>query len=353
MKQAQVIAKVVDPALGPGTVSLPALDMLIPSTWELKGNVNGNTTEGCFSDIFAMSWEALSPDGSIAFQGAPNDSWQYADDPAQLRRLNDPNRRQLGLHGKPCPVKRPMKAEEYFRQNILSALPAGSNVVSIEPFPELNEIARKQLGLPPNEGGSGGGTRTEAVRARVEFQKDGKPLEGWATVVVVTRAFPQGRGAFYDCHAIDVMALRAPKGKLDANDKLFKVMISSLRTEPRWQSYSGNFIAKLYQAEAQKEATIDGIIANFQRQVAATIMGVVANQQQGSYNSAFAADQNIRGVQTFRDPTSGKTMELSNLYDHAWLNGSNEYVMSDDPNFNPNRQLSGNWSQLQAVRPAP
>ena len=246
-----------------------------------------------------------------------------------------------------------MKAEEYFRQNILSALPAGSNVVSVEPFPELNEIARKQLGLPPNEGGSGGGTRTEAVRARVEFQKDGKPLEGWATVVVVTRAFPQGRGAFYDCHAIDVMALRAPKGKLDANDKLFKVMISSLRTEPRWQSYSGNFIAKLYQAEAQKEATIDGIIANFQRQVAATIMGVVANQQQGSYNSAFAADQNIRGVQTFRDPTSGKTMELSNLYDHAWLNGSNEYVMSDDPNFNPNRQLSGNWSQLQAVRPAP
>ena len=47
MKQAQVIAKVEDPALGPGTVSLPALDMLIPSTWELKGNVNGNTTEGC------------------------------------------------------------------------------------------------------------------------------------------------------------------------------------------------------------------------------------------------------------------------------------------------------------------
>ena len=71
-------------------------------------------------------------------------------------------------------------------------------MVSVEPFPELNEIARKQLGLPPNEGGSGGGTRTEAVRARVEFQKDGKPLEGWATVVVVTHAFPQGRGAFYD-----------------------------------------------------------------------------------------------------------------------------------------------------------
>ena len=41
-------------------------------------------------------------------------------------------------------------------------------------------------------------------------------------------------------------------------------------------------------------------------------------------------------------------MELSNLYDHAWLNGSNEYIMSDDPNFNPNGQLSGNWESTAA-----
>jgi hypothetical protein len=112
-------------------------------------------------------------------------------------------------------------------------------------------------------------------------------------------------------------------------------------------------IAKLYQAEAQKEATIDAMVANFQNQVAQTIMGVTANAQRGSLNSAFGADQNIRGVQTFRDPTSGRTMELSNQYDHAWLNGSNEYIMSDDPNFNPNGQLSGNWNQLAPVRPAP
>jgi hypothetical protein len=64
-------------------------------------------------------------------------------------------------------------------------------------------------------------------------------------------------------------------------------------------------------------------------------------------------DQNLRGVQTFRDPSTGKTMELSSQYDHAWLNGAGEYVMSDDPNFNPNAQLSGSWNQLQAVPPSP
>jgi hypothetical protein len=355
MKQVQIIAPVVDPKLGNGKdpVNLPVLDMLIPSTWDFKSNVAFNTASGCIADIFSVSWEAKSADGSLAFQGAPDSSWQYADDPAALRNLTDPSRRQINAQGKPCPVKKPMKAEDYFRQNAFTAFPSGSTVVSVEPFPELNQMARKQLGLPPDDAGKEGDTRTEAIRARVEFQKDGQALEDWVALVVVTRIFRQGRGAFYDCHAIDFMALRAPKGKLDANDKLFKVMVSSLRPEPKWQAYSNGWLAWRYQVEAKKEAQIDAIIANFQNQVAQTLSEVTANQQRGSLNAAFGADQGIRGVQTFRNPATGATMELSNQYDHAWLNGSNEYIMSDDPNFNPNGQLNGDWNQLQVVHPQP
>ncbi len=353
MKQVQVVAHVVDPNLGAGTVDLPALDLLIPSTWSFTSAVAGNTTEGCFRDLYATSWDATSPDGSVAFQGAPNDSWQYADDPAVLKRLNDPNRRQLGLGGKPCPLSKPVSAEEYLRKHMLPTLPSGTTVVSVEPFPALDLIARKQLGLPPGDNGSRAGMRTEAVRARLESQKDGKPTESWLTLVVVTRTYSQGRGAFYDCRAIDVMALRAQKGKLDENDHLFKVLISSTRPEMKWQSYSNAQIAKFYELEAQKEAKIDAIWAAFQKHAAEVIMGEVAYQQQGSYNSAFGADQNIRGVQTFRDPATGSTMELSNLYDHAFWNGTDQYIMSEDPNFNPNGQLSGSWNQLQVVRPAP
>ena len=59
-------------------------------------------------------------------------------------------------------------------------------------------------------------------------------------------------------------------------------------------------------------------------------------------------------VSAFRNPSTGETFELSNLHDHAWLNGnSNEYVMSDDPNFNPNGKVNGDWTSLQPVRPQP
>jgi hypothetical protein len=349
MKQVQIIDQGMDKV----QAALPAMDMLIPSNWDFKGAVNPNTREGCFSDFFAVSWSATSPDGSSAFVGVPNDSWQYADDPGELRKLTDPNRRALGAQGKPCPVKKPMKAEDYFRQSIFTAYPSGTTVASVDPFPELNQIARKQLGLPSDDAGNSGAVRTEAVRVRVEFQKAGKPMEDWVALVVVTRIYPQSRGAFYDCHAIDIMAMEAPKGKLDADDKLFRVMISSVRPEPKWQAYTNGQISKLYQMEARKEATIDQMWADFQNHVAQTLNEVTANQMRGANNSAFAFDQNIRGVQTFRDPSTGNTMELSNQYDHAWLNGSNEYIMSDDPNFNPNSQLNGSWNQLQPVRPSP
>lgn len=347
MKKAQIVDSQV---VGPQT-TLPAVDVLVPSDWDLKGSVTfGGGRGGCFCDLFAVSWEATSPDGSVAFQGAPNYSWQYTDDPTELHKLNDPLRRALGAGGKPCPVMKPMTAENYFRQNVLPNLASGMTIVSVESFPELNQIARQQMGLPPDGPGKSG-ARTEAIRVRTEFQKDGKAVEGWVVLALVTRVYPVGRGSFYDSHVIDFMALRAPKGKLDANDKLFKVMLSSVRFEPQWEAYSNGAIAKFYKAEAQKEAKEDQIWAALQNKITETTLGIIANQQAGAEAAAFGADQNIRGVQTFRDPRTGGTMELSNLYDHAWLNGSNEYIMSDDPNFNPNAQLSGSWNQLQAVRP--
>ncbi len=344
---------VTGPGSDSGPSTQPAFDLMIPTTWKFVGNVVlGGAKGGCFADLFAMNIQATSPDGSIVFQGAPDYTWQYADDPSVMQSLNDPKRRALGAGGKPCPVGKPLKAEDYFRQNVVTLFPAGTTVVSVDAFPELNEIVRQRRGLPPGDGGTGA-TRTEAIRARMAFQKDGKDLEEWVALAVVVDISRAGRGSFYDSHATSLVALTAPKGKLDANDKLFKLIVSSLRPEPQWVTYSNRQLTTLYQAEAQKEAAIDKIHAALLQNEIATINGVTANMVAGANVSAMQADQNIRGVQTFRDPATGHTMELSNLYDHAWTNGSNQYVMSDDPNFKPNGNLSGSWNQLQPVSPSP
>jgi polar amino acid transport system ATP-binding protein len=52
-------------------------------------------------------------------------------------------------------------------------------------------------------------------------------------------------------------------------------------------------------------ATINQAISQFDMHAAQVINGVTANAISGANASVFHADQNVRGVQTFRDPTTG------------------------------------------------
>ena len=343
--------KIIDQGLGQGR---PAYDLMIPTTWQFKGWVNINAAEGgCFADWFAVVGDAKSADNSIELQMLPQFTWQYMDDPAGQRQMQMQNQKDAQFGMKPCPVRAPVPAAEFLRQDIIAKYSKGRTVVSIDPFPELDQIVRYRLGLPPTAaGGSASGVRTDAARARLTYNDDkGMPMEEWLTAAVVVRPIPAGgRGAAYDWHAVMVMAYRTPKGQLDANDRLFKLIASTIHPEPEWQKWSNGVIASLYQKKQQELAKQGAMIAQFQMHVAQTINGVVANSEAGANHAAFGESQIIRGVQTFRDPASGATFELSNQFDHAWLNGSNEYVMSDDPNFNPNGSLNGNWNALQLVR---
>jgi hypothetical protein len=348
MKQVQIVDQNKD-------WQKPAYDLMVPTTWQFKGWVNMNVAEGgCFADFFSVVGDAKSADNSIELQILPQYTWQYITDPQAQRDIEQENRKGAKFGLKPCPVRMPIHAADFLRQDLIEKYRKGKPIISIEPFPELNQIARHRLGLPPDGTGNPGGVHTEAARARLAFDDDkGNPVEEWVTAVIVVRAFQSGRGVAYDWHAIDIMYLRTPKGQLNANDKLFKLIASTVHPDPAWQKYSNGIITALYQRKHEEEAKRSQIIIEFQQHVVDVINGVVANQQQGSYNAAFGADQGIRGVQTFRNPSTGGTFELSNQYDHAWLNGSNEYVMSDDPNFDPNGKLNGNWSSLQVVRPQP
>jgi Cysteine rich repeat len=331
----------------------PGIELLIPANWDFKSGIRmWGGKEGCFCDAFSVFWEATSEDGSTKFQGIPNYSWQYSDDPQELHNLTDPNRRTH--RGKQpndtCPVAKPLSAEQYFRQIVLPDLRPQMTVVSVEPFPVLDQLVRQRSGLPP-AGDGNGGARIDAIRVRLEFQKDDKPMELWYAVALVTQTYHVGRGFLYDIHAAGQIMLGAPKGQLDANDKLFKVVMTSIQPTPEYSAYTNKWISSYYQIQANKEAAMDKIQADLDNFITQTYMHMSANAQRVSDQGFRAADQNLRDVQTFRDPTTGRKVELSNQYDHAWLNGANEYVMSDDPNFNPNAQLSGSWNQLQPIPP--
>jgi len=349
--------KIIDQGLGQGK---PAYDLLIPKDWEFKGWVNIGVAEGgCFGDWFSVFGDATSPDNSMELQILPQFTFQFIDDPAGQQQMHTQNKNDVKFGMKACPVRAPMRAEEFLRKDMVpkcTKVCKNTNVVAAEPFPELEEMTRHQLGMPPAASlGNAGNTRVEAARLRVAFDDDkGEPGEGWMAAAIVIHTMPgSGRASAYDWHAVNVLFFHTPKGQLDANDRLFKMIAGSIHPEQEWQRWSNGVIVSLYQKKQEELAKQAAIIAAFRQHVADVINGVTANQMAGANQAFLGQDQLIRNVQTFRDPTTGGTLELSNQYDHAWLNGSNEYVMSDNPNFNPNGNLSGNWNQLELVRPQP
>jgi hypothetical protein len=248
----------------------------------------------------------------------------------------------------------PMHAADYIREHLIWKFHQDKPPVTAEPFPELEQLVRQRLGLPA-QGAGDGSTRVEAARVRVATttSQGAADDEWWSAAIVVHLVPVGGHGVGYDWHVEQTTVLQTPRGKIEAYDKLYRVMATSLRPDPQFEAWSGGMISKLYAARAQLVAQQNAMIAAFQQHVAQTIMGVTANAQRGALQAAHGADQLVRGVQTFRDPNTGRTVELSNLYDHAWANGNDQYIVTDDPNFNPNGQVTGDWGQLQLVQPQP
>jgi hypothetical protein len=352
MKEVSIVVHTADQD---GKHDRPALHLLVPKDWTAEGGATLNQAAGgCFVDIFALSGVARSADQSVGLAILPSKSWGYIEDPMAQRQFQAEYQKDSAFHLQSCPLRKPVHAADYIRDDLVQSLLKSATVISVDPFPELDHFARYRLGLPADGTGNPGGVHTEAARAHVTFTDSrGQPAEGWLTAVILVRALQSPRGPFYDWRAIDVMAFQTPPGKLDAYDRLFKLMVSTMRVDPQWQQYYDSYTASLYRIKQQGKAQQQQMIAQFQKHAADMINGVTQRAQQGANNAAFGEDQIIRGVQTFRDPSTGATMELSNQYDHAWLNGGNQYVMSDDPNFNPNGNLSGNWTELQVVRPSP
>jgi hypothetical protein len=340
---------------------IPAADLLIPTDWKFESKVQwGN--RGCFTDIAAVSFRAQSPDGRLVIEAFPSFSWQFSQNQAVQKYLMMENQAGAKVGLKPCPVNAPVPAEDVLRKVLVPRIRPGKEIASVEPIPELNQAMNGRTGSLEQQAQRGGQQvqlRADAARARLKYDIEGQAVEEWITAVSFAQATAISTGASttqgIDCRAVMLFAMRAPQGRLDENEKLFRTIRDSVRSEPDWMRQYLGMANKLSQAQQSQRQIRAEIIRQFQQHEIEVIQGVVANQQRGADQAAVGADRLTRGVEPYRDPATGRTYELSYLYGHAWVNGNNndEVVLSDDPNFNPASVFNGNWSPLQHVQPTP
>jgi hypothetical protein len=84
---------------------------------------------------FSVFGDAKSADGSIELQLLPQYTWQFVDDPQAQRHVQEENQRATRVGMKPCPLRTPIHAADFLRQDLLAKYRNGKTIVSIEPFP--------------------------------------------------------------------------------------------------------------------------------------------------------------------------------------------------------------------------
>ncbi len=334
-----------------------AKSMLVPTDWQYQGGVTWNLKPYDRCNTTQVTLSAGGPDGR-AIEIHPYYNWLWDDYPAPLLQALA---MQAQLGSRPCDVQPPMTAGDFIRR-MLGQIRPNAKLAAVEPAPKVMEILQQQARQIEQMAARYGirqSVRPDAARARLKYDLNGRPVEEWVYAFTLTRATlgphlnPQSmqmvQAYSYNCTA-HMTTQRAPEGQLDASDKFFELLFSTVRTNPEWTARVTQNALAIQQIELKGVRDRSAIISKGTGEIADMQMQGWQNRQRSEDRVFDSATQSIRGVETFRNPVTGETVDLSSEYGRAWVNNHGEYLLSDSPNFNPSVTLKEEWKPLERVR---
>jgi hypothetical protein len=201
----------------------------------------------------------------------------------------------------------------------------------------------------------------DTARLHIAYDRKGERQEEWLTAMTYARATPapafdpmtgqMGQALSYSCGADFVFASSAPAGRLEANEKLFRAIVGSVRVDPGWLARIQQVQLDIAAAQVKGARDRSRIIAQSAEDTRRIVDESYQRRQGSQDRIAERWSQATRGVETFRNPGTGETVELSNRYGNAWSNGKGEYLLSDAPGFDPSAVSREDWTRLQRVEP--
>jgi hypothetical protein len=342
---------------------MPAMSMLIPADWTFEGEVRFAQKVGNPEDLARLAFRTASRDGRLSIEMFPGWSWTWADDPMMRQAMQNQNAMSAQLGGARTELGPPMSAGDFVTRVAVPRLRPGAKVLGVEPIPELEQPLQSQVKQAQAMAAQAGvqmRLKADHARARIQLPPGKVAAEEWLTAVVVTRATSapsmnagtgqMGQSSMYQSSADQLYALRAPPGELTAHEKMFRTVLSTVRVDPTWQARVAQVQANMAAANVQGARDRSRIIAQSAEETRRSIREGYENRQRSEDRNSERWSDAMRGVQNFRNPSTGENVKLSNQYTHAWVNGNGEYVMSDTPGFNPGQVLQGSWTELKPVR---
>lgn len=313
--------------------------LFVPYGWRSQGGVFWGQQYMC-TNGYNFEWSATAPDGSAGIMVLPQAKWE--------------NSNYQGGSTSPGCQAAPFTSARGWIEALATQTFPGARVIDYRDRPDLVQqvgAAPQRQQMPMGESRSW----TEAGEVLVAFNVNGREMRGSVAAAVqfnlmITDMSSMGQGQMtaLSAFAHPAWGAFAPNGQF--NFGFFEAIRRSIQPNRQWWSAIVGHNAKIGQVAIEEGRKRAAMIAQSNEDIARIRQSVWDTQQQSADRRAREFGELMKGVETYTDANApGGTVELSQT-NHAWRLNDGSYVLTDDPNFDPWRDLQLEGRQLEAVR---
>ncbi|NWG92029.1 MAG: hypothetical protein HXY21_05915 [Parvularculaceae bacterium] len=329
-----------------------AASLFIPHGWRTEGGVYWASDFLCVNG-YNFLWSATSPDGSMSLGISPQAAWAFAS--------GVPASPQPG-----CPTVAIASVRQYLEASLQQSMP-GARVLDYRDRPDLvAEVGAKPQRTPMPMGEIQ--SWAEGGEILFAFQQGGRDMRGTSAAVVQFQKMITDMSSIYgndptimqmpqqsamrtesvNAFAHPGFVATAPNGQL--NPAFFEALRKTIKPNPQWAARIAGHNAAIGRVALEESRKRSAMIARSNEEISRIRQETWNAYQESADRRAREFGELMKGVETWSDADSpGGTVELSRS-DHAWRLNDGSYILTDDPNFDPWRDLQLEGRRLEAVQ---
>lgn len=338
---------------------IPTHQLLVPAGWLVEGGLYFAAAD-YYMNTPSQQIKVTSPNGVVLEIGPTIQFYDYAPSPRAIQQMG---------------AQRPMRRSAY-QGYVVETFPGNLNqwqqkfqqllqekyfdaedllVWEVQVIPEMNERYLSQIQQQIQKNRETLGDRAIAggqfLGSWVSYSRDGRDWEMLLLVAVNHFGFDSdvGRQIWWGMdYNVSITALA---GSIQDYAPMLTAVMSSLEETQEWIQIRTEVAAGVNAAVRRGIAERSAIMNDAISYVGRMNSEAYHNRMQSFDRTNAAFIRMIREVDLFSVPGSGRTVELPSHYRRYYTNGS-EYLMTEDVDYNPNRdpaRWNSNWQPLQVA----
>jgi hypothetical protein len=322
-----------------------AFSMLVPTDWEYEGGVQWILDNPGMPAI--SQFRVWNPRGTEEFSVFPSQAFFWTDNGGTLQ-LFPPGSKYFGNE-----VRELLTPLEALEQVVIPRYRSGVQGLKVVKQEEISDVV-----LPSGASSQSPlQTSTRAGKVRLEYTDSGRAYEDEIYCIVEATYYPlQSTFGSYTNIMWGVNyigSFRAEKGKLDASARLFQAISNSVTLNVQWFNTYVQIIEYLIKMQIQQIKSIGqlgSIIAQTGSEIRQENLDLYYQREAMNDRVSTQFSEYVRGVDSYYNPLEEKNVELPSGYDNVWVNNLGEYVITDNPNYNPNVGGNQNFQRLEPAK---